>query len=133
MENMENIVVDSDILIDLIREVPEIVNQIKQLEVENTLGTTDINVFELYWGAYKSHKKESELAAVKGVLNSLFITSTNKDSMEMAAKIIADLENKGKPVALRDLFIGAICLTNSFKLFTRNKKHFENIEGLKLL
>ena len=130
---MENIVVDSDILIDLIRKVPQIVDHIKQLESENKLGTTDVNVFELYWGAYKSHKKENELASVKGVLNSLFLASTNKDSMEIAAKIITDLEKKGKVIALRDLFIGAICLTNSFKLLTGNKKHFENIEGLELL
>lgn len=131
---MENtIIVDSDILIDLIREVPEVVEQIKKLEVESELGTTDINVFELYLGAYKSHKKEKELASVKGALNALFLTSTDEDSMEMAAKIITDLEKEGKIIPLRDLFIGAICLTNSFKLFTRNKKHFERIEGLKLL
>lgn len=130
---MEKIIVDSDILIDLIREVPGTVERIKQLEAENELGTTDINAFELYWGAYKSHNKEKELASVKGALNTLFLASTNEDSMEMAAKIISDLEKKGKMIALRDLFIGGICLTNSFKLFTRNKKHFENIEGLKLL
>ena len=130
---MENIIVDSDILIDLIREIPEVVDRIKQLEIENKLGTTDINVFELYWGAYKSHNKEKELSAVKGALNTLFLISTDEDSMEMAAKIIIDLEKKGKPIALRDLFIGVICLTNSFKLLTRNKKHFETIEGLELI
>lgn len=130
---MGNIIVDSDILIDLMREVPETVDKIKQLETENELGTTDINIFELYWGAYKSKRQEKELASIKGILSTLFLTSTNKDSMEMAAKIMADLEKKGKIISLRDLFIGSICLTNSFKLFTRNKKHFEKLEGLKLL
>lgn len=130
---MENIIVDTDILIDLIRDIPQIVAEIKKLETENKLCTTDINAFELYWGAYKSKQHEKELTSVKRVLNTLFIASTSEDSMEVAAKIITDLEKSGSIIPLRDLFIGAICLTNSFKLLTRNKKHYENIEGLKLL
>lgn len=130
---MEKIIVDSDILIDIIRNIPQIVEEIKKLEVQNELGTTDINAFELYLGAYKSRHQEKELASVKGVLNALFLANTNEDAMETAAKIMVGLEKKGKLIALRDMLIGAICLTNSFKLFTRNKRHFENIEGLKLV
>ena len=133
MENMEKIILDSDVLIDLLKNIPKTVEKIKALKHDNELGTSDINAFELYLGAYKSRHQEKELADVKGLLNTLFLTSTNEDSMEMAAKILANLEKKGNPIALRDLFIGSICLTNSFKLFTRNKKHFEKIEGLKLV
>ncbi len=118
---------------DILKDIPETIEKIKELKGENELGTTDINVFELYLGAYKSKNQEKELADIKGLLNTLFITSTDKDSMEMAAKIIADLEKKGRPIDLRDLFIGAMCLTNSFKLLTRNRKHFENIERLELV
>ncbi|MBI2076306.1 MAG: type II toxin-antitoxin system VapC family toxin [Candidatus Aenigmarchaeota archaeon] len=130
---MENIVFDSDILIDLVKGAPKVVETVKKLEVENELYTTDINAFELYWGAYKSKYHEKELASVKGLLNTFRLIGTNENSMEVAAKIIADLEKKGKPVALRDLFIGAMCLANSFRLFTRNTKHFKNMEGLKII
>lgn len=130
---MEKIIIDSDVLIDLLKNIPATIEKIKELKEKNELGTTDVNAFELYLGAYKSKKHEKELADVKGLLNTLSLTSTNEDSMEMAAKILVDLEKGGRPIALRDLFIGAICLTNSFQLWTRNKKHFENIEGLKLL
>jgi len=130
---MGKIIIDSDVLIDFLKSVPQATERIKELKEDNELGTTDINAFELYLGAYKSKKQEKELADVKGLLNTLFLSSTNEDSMEIAAKILSDLERRGKPLALRDLFIGSICLTNSFKLFTRNKKHFETIEGLELI
>lgn len=130
---MGKIIIDSDVLIDFLKNMPQTIEKIKELKEDNELGTTDINAFELYLGAYKSKKQEKELADVKGLLNTLFLSSTNEDSMEIAAKILSDLEKKGKPIALRDLFIGSICLTNSFKLYTRNKKHFEKIEGLSLL
>ncbi len=130
---MGKIIIDTDVLIDFLKSMPQTIEKIKELKDDNELGTTDINVFELYLGAYKSKKQEKELADVKGLLNTLFLSSTNEDSMEIAAKILSDLEKRGKPLALRDLFIGSICLTSSFKLFTRNKKHFEAIEGLELI
>lgn len=130
---MGKIIIDSDVLIDFLKNIPQTIEKIKELKEDNELGTTDINAFELYLGAYKNTKKEKELADVKGLLNTLFLSSTNEDSMEIAAKILSNLEKRGKPLALRDLFIGSICLANSFKLFTRNKKHFETIEGLELI
>ncbi len=130
---MEKIILDSDVMIDFLKNDPKVVEKIRELKEENELGTTDINAFELYLGVYKSRHQEKELAAVKGLLNTVFLVSTSEDSMEMAAKIIADLEKKSKMIALRDLFIGSICLTNSFKLFTNNKKDFEKIDGLRLL
>lgn len=130
---MEKVILDSDVLIHLLRNDSKTAELIKSFETENELGTTDINAFELYRGAYKSNRADSELAAAKGLLRTLFLTGTNEVAMEMSAKIIADLERKGNPIDLRDLFIGSICLANSFKLLTRNKKHFEKINGLRLV
>ncbi len=130
---MEKIVIDTNMLIDLMRNVPKITDAIKRLENENELCTTDINAFELYWGAYKSRQHEKEMAAVKDVLGALALISTTEKAMNAAAKIIAELEKKGKAMDLRDLFIGSICIANSFKLLTRNAKHFENMEGLEVM
>ena len=134
MENMETrVIVDSDILVNFLRGKAEEIELIRKLSAEKILGTTDINAFELYHGAYKSDKQDENLAAAKGLLNSLFLVNTSEDCMEMAAKIIADLEKKGQVMEIRDLFIGSICLVNSFPLLTKNKKHFENIKGLVLV
>ncbi len=130
---MENkIIIDSDVLIDFLR-TGEKSSLLSNLQEANDIGTTDINAFALYYGAFKSKKQDENLAATKGLLNSLFLASTSEDSMEIAAKVISDLERMGKAIDMRDLFIASICLTNSFKLLTNNRKHFENISGLVLL
>ena len=55
---MENkICIDTDILVDFLRNEEKAVEFIKEHEERNELATTHINLFELYYGAYKSNKK----------------------------------------------------------------------------
>ena len=94
MENVEGgLIVDTDILIDLLRKKDYAVLLIEKLEEEIYLATSAINAFELYRGAYKSQNQEKNLASVKGLLNSLLILNTDEDSMEIAGKITAQ-QNK---------------------------------------
>jgi len=77
VENVEGgLIVDTDILIDLLRKKDYAVLLIEKLEEETYLTTSAINAFELYRGAYKSQNQEKNLASVKGLLNSLFILNT---------------------------------------------------------
>jgi predicted nucleic acid-binding protein len=87
------LIVDTDILIDLLRKKDYAVLLIEKLEEEIYLATSAINAFELYRGAYKSQNQEKNLASVKGLLNSLLILNTDEDSMEIAGKITAQ-QNK---------------------------------------
>ena len=131
---MENkVIVDSDILIDVLRNDSKTVSLVKEMENLNILGTTDINAFELYHGAYKSRNVEKNLASVKGLLNTLFLVSTSEDSMEVAGKLLAEMDRKGTAISVKDALIAAMCLIGSYSLLTRNKKDFVNIAGLKLI
>ena len=59
---MEIICIDTDILIDHLRNRREAVEEIERLEMEGfQLSTTVINSFELYYGAYKTKKKEKNV------------------------------------------------------------------------
>ena len=76
---------------------------------------------------------ESEVKAAKGLLNTLFLLSTNEAAMELSAKLMSDMERRGNQIGLRDLFIASICIIHSLKLLTRNRKHFEKVKDLKLI
>ena len=131
---MENkVIVDSDILIDVLRNDSKTVSLIKEMENLSILGTTDINAFELYHGAYKSKNVEKNLASVKGLLNTLFLVNTSEDSMEVAGKLLAEMDRKGITINVKDALIAAMCLVGSYSLLTRNKKNFANITGIKIL
>ncbi|MBU4221506.1 MAG: type II toxin-antitoxin system VapC family toxin [Euryarchaeota archaeon] len=127
------IVVDSDILIDLLREKDEAVKKIKELEKNEELATTDINVFELYYGAYKSNKKDKNLSSTRGLLKNLTLLHTTEEAMETGGRIYSDMKAKGKSIDIRDVLIAAITLQNGASLLTRNREHFERIEELVLV
>ena len=129
----DGLIVDTDILIDLLRKRDYAVSLIKRLEDEVELATSAINAFELYRGAYKSQNQEKNLASVKGLLNSLRMLNTDEDSMEIAGKITASLERDGNMVDIRDLLIASIALVNSFGVLTNNVRHFNRIRHLRVV
>lgn len=128
----DSICLDSDFLIDFLRNKPEAVNWIKENE-EKVLATTIINAFELYSGAYRAKDCEEKLTALKKLLEKLKILNFSLKSAEKAGKQDALLEKSGKAIDKRDLFIGIIALTEGFSIKTNNKKHFQRIDGLNVL
>ena len=129
----DGLIVDTDILIDLLRKKDYAVSLIRKLEDEVELATSAINTFELYRGAYKSRNQEKNLASVKGLLNSLRILNTDEDSMEIAGKITASLERDGNMMDIRDLLIASIALVNGFGILTNNVRHFNKIKHLRVV
>ena len=127
------IVVDTDVLIDLLREKDDAVKNIRELEKNEELATTDINVFELYFGAYNSHKKDKNLSSTRGLLKNLTLLHTTEEAMETGGKIYSDMKAKGKSIDIRDVLIAAITLQNGDSLLTRNREHFECITELVLV
>jgi len=129
----DGLIVDTDILIDLLRKKDYAVSLIKKLEDEVELATSAINAFELYRGAYKSRNQEKNLASVKGLLNSLRMINTDEDSVEIAGKITASLERDGNMMDIRDLLIASIALVNGFGILTNNVGHFNKIPHLRVV
>ncbi len=125
---MEKIALDTDIAIDLLRGKQETVDIIRNLEKDNLLATTDINAFELYYGAYLSKREKENVLATKEFLKRLILLSTDEESMETAGLIMANLKEKGEILDVRDVLIAAICLTNEYKILTKNKKHFQRVD-----
>jgi len=126
------IVIDTDILIDLLRNKTYAIRKIKELEKNEELATTDINAFEIYFGAYNSGDRERNIISAKGLLRNLTIFHTEEDIMETAGRIFAERRARGKMIEIRDLLIAAITLQNGCRLLTNNRGHFEGIEGLSL-
>jgi predicted nucleic acid-binding protein len=129
-----NAVVDTDILIGLLRNNKDFVAFLSEIEEKNcALSTTSINAFELYYGAHKSRQSEQNLRATRKLLRRLILLPLEPKSAEIAGRIYAELEAKGHPIGLRDTLIGAIAVTKGFSLITGNAEHFRKIAGLKIL
>ncbi len=127
-------IIDTDILIDLLRNKEEVVAFVAKLQDKNfLLSTTVINQFELHYGAHKSRNPEKNVQATKKLLNKLQILSLTPRSAQRAGHIFAELESKGQTIGLRDTLIGSIALTKEFSIATRNTEHFNKIADLKIV
>ena len=91
-----------------------------------------ITLMELYYGAYKSQRIESNLAKIKTLENSLEIIPLGKESVEIFGIYKAKLEKEGDLLDDFDLILGACALSHNLVLVTNNVKYFQRIEGLKI-
>ena len=119
------ICLDSDVLIEILKNDNETIAKFKQLDSE--FYATSINVFEIWSG-----KKEEEL--INHFLKNFIIIDFDEESAFLAGDIRRELKKKGEDVEMRDIFIASICISNDLELWTYNRKHFERMVkfGLKL-
>ena len=69
-----------------------------------------------------------------GVLCQYFeVGEMNTHAWDEAARLYALHRQKGELAEDADLFIAAFCIVNDYTLVTNNIRHFEHIDGLKLV
>ena len=73
-----------------------------------------------------------EFLALYGNFPHLFFDRDNYEVIEKATEIYTQL-HKGRQIEDDDIFIAAIALVNDCTLVTANVRHFERVEGLRLI
>ncbi|MBI5389090.1 type II toxin-antitoxin system VapC family toxin [Candidatus Woesearchaeota archaeon] len=65
---VNKICLDTDILVNFLRDRPQEVVFIENHEEDFSLYTTEINIFELYYGAYKSNNPDEKIKEIEILL-----------------------------------------------------------------
>jgi len=123
------LVLDTDVLVANLRGKD---SSLKSLEGEN-LGTTVVNAFELFHGAYKSKQSLANLSATRGLLASLELLGLDVKAAERAGETLSQLQKSGYGIEIRDLLVGCIAREKGYSLLTFNVKHFRRIPGLHVI
>lgn len=123
------IIADSDVLIDALRGRAEMVLRIDAALASGSLATTSIRVFELRSGARSRRSAEK----IETLLAALPVLPLDAAAADRAAETRRALEARGDPMGMADYLIAGICLSRAVPLLTRNRAHFERVEGLELL
>ena len=125
--------IDTSALIDLGKGNESIKQIIENLE--EPIAFNRLSYLELMFGINpenKAHKKEEDFYDT--LFEESLCLELNKESSKKATQILHELKKKGRPIELFDCIIAAIYLTNGVtSIITTNKKHFENISGLKVI
>ncbi len=123
-------IIDTTVLIDLLRGNQGIVTKLKALQQQNIpLFLTSISVFELWQGTsdVRNEKKSQQL---HHLLESLGTFTFDIPAAKESGNIHARLKEEGHMIDSEDSMIAGIAKINHETLLTRNVKHFERIPGL---
>ncbi len=121
------ILVDTDILIDLARQVPKAVGYLKAKENTHTLEISVVTEMELLVGC----RNKKELRALGDLLDRFKIVQMQPEVSEMAAKLVRTYR-LSHGLLIPDALIAATAFIAEVPLATRNKKDYRFITGLKL-
>lgn len=124
---MQKIVLDSDIIIDHLRDatltLEQILEKIFQKRIRGYIPSVVIT--EIHSG--QETKIEDRLNLIKKILEKIEFISPSKEVSQQAGFLMRDYKN----LKLADAIIAATTLSLNAKLATRNTKDFQDIKGLK--
>jgi predicted nucleic acid-binding protein len=121
-------VVDSDILIDFLRDTRPGADRLARALTDENVATTMISAFELFTGG----RNAGELEGINRLLDSLTVLDLDMESVRLAADIKRSLLARGLPLATGDILIAGITIRHGGVLLTRNLRHFDRVPGLVL-
>ncbi|MGB7512494.1 MAG: type II toxin-antitoxin system VapC family toxin [Pelodictyon phaeoclathratiforme] len=92
----------------------------------------DVVKAELYFGAYKSTRRDENLALLDELSNGFLSLPFDGNAARQFGKIRAELARAGTPIGPYDLQIAAIALSRGLTLVTHNTREFSRVAGLYL-
>jgi predicted nucleic acid-binding protein len=122
----ELILVDTNIVIEVLKNNKDIIQKIKSIGVE-WIALSSVTVMELYYGALN----KAELKNIKEYVKAFEIIQINENISQFAIDLIEKYA-KSHNLNLPDALIAATSIKHHLKLFTLNTKDFRYIKDLQL-
>jgi len=91
-----------------------------------------ISLAEVYEGILYSKDPEKNERGLLNFLQYVTVVSIDEETSRLFGKERGRLRAQGKRVADFDLIIGVSALQHNLTLLTNNRRHFDNIEGLRI-
>ena len=123
---------DTNVWIRHLNPAPSIVKTRLSACPPSQIALCDVVKAELYYGAYKSARREENLELLKTLFTDFESFAFDGEAAQIFGDIRADLARKGTPIGPYDLQIAAIALANDCVLVSHNTDEFSRIAGLKL-
>jgi len=125
---VENILIDTDIVIDYLRNRDKSSTELIKLVQDHELFLSSISEFELYLGA-KTARHQTDLEMI---FTSVSVIPFDFGCGKIAAEIWKDIRSRHQHLEIKDIFIASIAIRHHLWLHTFNKKHFQGIVNLQL-
>lgn len=125
---------DTDTLSNIVKQRPSplLLEKLRNLP-KAVQYTSAVNIGEIYYGVYRSPKKEQILNAFERyVFPNVNILAFDEKCGEIFGILKADIEKNGIGCSEPDLRIAAVAIYNNLTLVTGNTRHFEKLPGVRI-
>lgn len=123
---MKKVLIDTDIIIDYLRigkgPLEDLLRQAGDGEIK--LYLSSVTILELYCGEIKARQTET----IESVERLMEVIPLDNERARLIGKLRKSLK---RSVSLADVIIGGSAVFLGAELATRNRKHFEQIPGVK--
>ena len=124
--------IDTDWAIDYLNDKEPVASKIEELRKEG-IGLSIVSLAELYEGVHNSRDPEASEGRLLAFLSGVVILGIDEGICRTFGKGRGKLRKKGLLIGDLDLLIGSTSLHYEIPLCTNNRKHYERIEGLKVI
>nr|QNO53681.1 tRNA(fMet)-specific endonuclease VapC [Methanosarcinales archaeon ANME-1 ERB6] len=129
---MRKSLLDTSILIAFLRGEEDVVAKVEEyLEEFDRLSLSIITYYEILRGL-KYIDNEKKLRDFEELMDKSEIITLDREIIDKASGIYADLKRRGELVEDADILIAASCPVEGMILVTDNEEHFRRIENLKI-
>lgn len=125
--------IDTDWVIDHFNRVGKTTRRLKELAPQG-LALSVISLAELYEGVYYSRDPiRSEIILREFLVPDLAVLGIDEEICRIFGKERGRLRRQGKNISDLDLLIASTCLRYDLILLSNNRRHFEMVEGLRVV
>lgn len=96
------------------------------------ISISSIVVAELDYGAKSSQNAKKNLEKMYRFIDVIQVINFDLECAKICGTIKSRLRSLGRPTGESDVLIASVAIAHRAAIVTANKKHFENIEGLRI-
>jgi tRNA(fMet)-specific endonuclease VapC len=121
------VVLDTNVLFDFLADM-ETAEETENILINGKGAVSAITVYEMFQGVTSKKHLDQRVS----LLSHLHVLDITTRVARKAGKIYTYLREKGFLVSNEDILIAASCIFYKISLLTKNKSHFEHIQGIRL-
>jgi tRNA(fMet)-specific endonuclease VapC len=127
---MMRYLLDTNIVIALLNDVDSAVGRRARQQYSGDVAISAIVAHELYYGAFKSKRKDRNLAVVDAL--QFTVLEFDREDARRAGEVRAVLADKGAPIGPYDALIAGQALSRDLVLVTSNTREFGRVPELRI-
>jgi tRNA(fMet)-specific endonuclease VapC len=121
---------DTNAIVDVLRAPgSDVEARLRTLEPSD-VGVSAVVLHELYYGAYRSRRRDANLALVEEV--GLAVVDLTREDAREAGRIRAELAGDGTPIGPFDVLIAGQAVARGLTLVSHNLRELARVDGLRL-